>query len=190
LGHRSPADWYRHAHENEPVRWLARGLEPSRDAWYRFRDRLGLVLLEFNRQLLDQAQCLAITDAEATWRQRLALLEAACEQDTKGHMLRDRPAWMARRRGRPRQRRLYQRALARLEQQKQDNQDKRACDRKEENTFRVSQGDSQSPLGLDKQGVYRPLYNVQYLRDLSSRRVLSYGVFAQVNDAGTLQPLL
>src|SRR5204863_3320480 len=39
--HLSPADWQRHARENEPLRWLLRGLEPSRARWYAFRDRLA-----------------------------------------------------------------------------------------------------------------------------------------------------
>src|SRR5688500_9016811 len=40
LGHLSPALWHRHACESIPVRWLLRGLAPSRSAWYAFRDRL------------------------------------------------------------------------------------------------------------------------------------------------------
>ena len=32
-GRHSPADWWRDARENEPARWLLRGLTPSRSCW-------------------------------------------------------------------------------------------------------------------------------------------------------------
>ena len=45
-------------------------------------------------------------------------------------------------------------------------------------------------MGRDKQGVFRPLYNVQILDDLDTPFILSYGVFAQSQDAGLLGPML
>ena len=45
-------------------------------------------------------------------------------------------------------------------------------------------------MGRDKQGVFRPLYNVQIIDDLDSPFILSYGVFAQTNDAGLLGAML
>jgi len=54
-GHHSPALWYRHARESEPVRWLLRGSTVARSCWYDFRDRLGPLLLELNRQPLAEA---------------------------------------------------------------------------------------------------------------------------------------
>jgi transposase len=52
---RSPKDWAQDAYENDPVRWLARGLEPAPSRCYAFRQRLGPRLLELNRQALHQA---------------------------------------------------------------------------------------------------------------------------------------
>jgi transposase len=63
LGYHSPAEWYRHAHENEPVRWLLGGLTPSRSCWYAFRDRVGAVLPALNQQPLAQAQAEGLTTA-------------------------------------------------------------------------------------------------------------------------------
>ncbi|HET6883604.1 MAG TPA: hypothetical protein VFI31_25855, partial [Pirellulales bacterium] len=45
-------------------------------------------------------------------------------------------------------------------------------------------------IGLDKHKVFRPLYNIQYARDLDSPFILGYGVFAQPSDAGTYEPML
>ncbi|MCY2993370.1 MAG: hypothetical protein NTY19_36660, partial [Planctomycetota bacterium] len=50
--------------------------------------------------------------------------------------------------------------------------------------------DPEAPLGLDKEKVYRPLYNVQLFQDLESPLILAYEVFAQTNDNGTVQPML
>ena len=52
LGHRSPAEWHRHARENSPVRWLAMGIRPSRSRWYDFGDRLTKVIDDLNVQML------------------------------------------------------------------------------------------------------------------------------------------
>jgi transposase len=54
-GRHSPADWWRDAHENEPARWLLRGLTPSRSGWYAFRDRVGPRLRDLNDQPLLRA---------------------------------------------------------------------------------------------------------------------------------------
>jgi hypothetical protein len=44
-------------------------------------------------------------------------------------------------------------------------------------------------VGQDKEGVYRPLYNVQVADDLDSPFVLGYQAFAQPNDAGLPGPM-
>ena len=54
----------------------------------------------------------------------------------------------------------------------------------------VSAADPEAAVGLDKEKVLRPLYNVQVLDDLDSPFVLGYEVFAQPNDAGLLGALL
>src|SRR5262249_40812934 len=45
-------------------------------------------------------------------------------------------------------------------------------------------------LGKDKQKVFRPLYNVQFLRDVDSPFILAYETFARGSDAGALVPML
>jgi hypothetical protein len=54
----------------------------------------------------------------------------------------------------------------------------------------VSPGDPEAPLGLDKDHVFRPLYTVQTVRDVTSPLILGYEVFAQASDAATLPPML
>ena len=43
---------------------------------------------------------------------------------------------------------------------------------------------------MDKEGVYRPLYTAQTVRDVESQFILAYDVFAQASDAATLPPML
>jgi hypothetical protein len=45
-------------------------------------------------------------------------------------------------------------------------------------------------LGRDKTKVFRPLYNIQFARDLDSDFILGSGVFAAVTDANLFGPLL
>ena len=56
--------------------------------------------------------------------------------------------------------------------------------------MRISLGDSEAPLGLDKEKVYRPLYNVQLVSDLQTDFYLGYEVFCEVADGPTLKPML
>src|SRR2546430_2172799 len=49
-GRHRPAAWHRDAREGEPVRWLLRGAVVARGCWYAFRDRVGPLLADLNRQ--------------------------------------------------------------------------------------------------------------------------------------------
>ena len=51
----SPAQWARDVKENEPLRWLARGIEPSRTRWYEFRDRIAPYVDDWNASVLQMA---------------------------------------------------------------------------------------------------------------------------------------
>ena len=62
-GQHSPAAWWRDSRELGPIRWLLRGLTPSRSCWYAFRERLGPVLEVLNRQVLHQAVAEELTPA-------------------------------------------------------------------------------------------------------------------------------
>lgn len=101
------------------------------------------------------------------------------------------PGWLAKTpAGRQQQESRYQKARAHMEQRQQRNQQKRASKRRQRDKIVVSVSDPEAALGRDKVGVYRPLFNVQFLCDLDSPFILAYQVFAQPNDNNTLGPML
>lgn len=206
-GQHSPAGWHRDAHESEPIRWLLRGCTPARSCWYTFRDRIGPYLDELNRQVLHQAVTEGLTPARrgaldgtvvaanasrrkmvkaATLVERLALL--AGFGTTNGHR---RPAWMARTStGRRRQQRRLQRAQVRLVELQAQNRARKKSKQCVSEWMKVSPADPDAALGKDKDGLFRPLFNVQLVDDLDSTLVLGYAVLNQPNDAGAVGPLL
>jgi transposase len=102
-----------------------------------------------------------------------------------------RPGWMAPTvRGRQRQQRRLQQAQKRMEQLQARNSNKRSSKRSKRDKVLVSPSDPEAALGQDKDKIFRPLYNVQLVRDLDSPLLLSCEVFAQPNDAGLLAPML
>jgi hypothetical protein len=206
-GRHSPAQWHRDGRECEPVRWLLRGAEPSRSCWYAFRDRVAGCLDDCNRQVLAQAQRQAQTPArrgaldgtavaadasrrrlvnEATLQRRQAQLAQVVERPPP--LL--PPGIAPTPRGRQRQQARWQRAQHCLAERHARNQHKRASKRRPAEKIVLSVTDPEAAVGYDKEGVYRPLYNVQILDDLDSPLVLAYDVFAQPNDAGLLEPML
>lgn len=211
-GRPRPAQWFRDAHDADPVRWLLRGWTPSRSCWYAFRDRLGPVLDTLHRQVLTLAQDAGHTPAtraaqdgtlvaanasrhrlvnDATLQRRMQQLAAACAADAQGTPPTPLPAWMARRpAGRRRQQQRCAQARARLDERQAYQRRKRASKRKAAAPVRVSLSDPEAAVGRDKEKVYRPLYNVQVIDDLDSPLILGYAVFAQPNDAGLLGVLL
>ncbi|MHB0959587.1 MAG: hypothetical protein ACYC0X_29230 [Pirellulaceae bacterium] len=98
------------------MRWLGRGIQPSRTSWYEFRDRFETVLDELNQQVLGQAIASEMTQvtraaldgtaiaANASRRrltdmshleQRIEQLEAIVKQDERHESPAEIPAWMA-----------------------------------------------------------------------------------------------
>lgn len=211
-GQHSPAAWHRDAAESGPVRWLLRGLRPARSCWYAFRDRLGPLLPALNAQPLHAAVAAGLTPAtraaadgtlaaanasrhrllnEATLDKRLEQLAQACAADAGVGAAAPVPGWMAKTAaGRSRQQRRFRLARQQLQAAQARNARKRASKRKPRSRVRISPGDPEAPLGLDKENVYRPLYNVQLVDDLDSPFILGYEVFAQPNDAGLLGSVL
>lgn len=205
-GRPNPATWYRDATESGPVRWLLRGLTPSRACWYTFRDRVSPWIDELNRQVLHHA-----VDDNRTPANRGALdgtpvaANASRRSLLNGAQLTDRiarleaalsgggptPAWMARTpRGRRRQLRRLRRAQHRLTELQARNQARKRSKQRAPERVRVSPSDPDAALGQDKDGVFRPLYNVQLVDDLDSPFILGYEVLDQPNDAGAAGPLL
>lgn len=210
-GQHSPAAWHRDASECEPLRWLLRGAVPSRSCWYAFRDRTASALDRLNEQPLRQAIAEDLTPAqqgsldgtavaanasrhklanEATLTRHAEQLAAAAAPAPEGPPP-PPPGWMARSpSGRQQQQTRLEQAQQRMEQLQQHNSQKRSTKRKQRSKVVVSPSDPEAAVGLDKEDVFRPLYNVQVLDDLDSPLILGYGVYAQANDAGLLEPML
>jgi len=208
----SPAQWHQDLQENEPCQWLAFGLCPSRSRLYAFRDRLGPVLDDLHNRLLGQAvaeeltpACRAAVDgstvAANSTRHRLLnqegltgrqqALDQAIQADVAGAAPAALPGWMAGTpQGRREQKEHYDEVQQQLTLRQQENQQRPASKRLAAKDVRVSPGDPEAVLGLDKLKVYRPLYNVQLMPDLDAPLILAYEVFAQATDAATLPTML
>ena len=101
------------------------------------------------------------------------------------------PAWMGRTsRGRKQQQQRYQQACLEMQKRQEQNRKRPSGKRQDAAKIRISTTDPKAVLGRDKEKVYRPLYNVQWLVDLDSPLILAADVFAQPNDNGTLEPML
>jgi transposase len=206
----SPAQWARDVKENEPLRWLARGNEPSRSRLYEFRDRVAPYVDDWNASVLQLAVEQNVTPArraaldgtfvaaaaasrrqlanEERLQQRQRIVQAALE----GRLAEEeRPAWLADTlQGLMQQKERYSRAAEILQQRLAQNQRRRSSKRKLPEKVLVSLTDPESALGRDKFGVFRPLFNVQLMCDLDSPLVLAYDTFAATHDAGMMGPML
>jgi transposase len=211
-GKRQPSQWYQDTLETYPLWWLGFGIQPSRSCWYEFRDRAGTYVDTLNAQLLHQAVEEELTPAErgaldgsavaanASRRrlinqerleQRVQQLEAVAQDEARGEAPEDVPGWMAKTpTGRASQLERYGQAQEHLAERHEANEQRPPSQRREPDKIVVSPGDPEAPLGLDKDGVFRPLYTVQTLRDIDSPLILGYDVFAQASDAATLPPML
>lgn len=212
LGRPQPCDWFRDARENTVLQWAAFGIRPSRTCWYDFADRIAPLLDAWNATVLKVAKEHGVTRAERgsldgsfvaanasrhhllnekTLGQRLTELEKACQADEEDRPAWEVPSWMAKNPGtRQSQRRRYLQAAERLVELHAVNDRQEAKQRRKREKVVVSASDPATALGRDKYNVFRPLYNLQLLRDLDSPLYLAYQVFAQTTDAGTLRPLI
>jgi len=102
-----------------------------------------------------------------------------------------RPAWMASTpAGRKQQQQRLGQAQRRMEELHDRNNKKWKSKRKAAADIVLSPSDPEAVVARDKEKVYRPLYNVQFVDDLDSPLILGYGVFAQQNDGGVLATML
>jgi transposase len=211
-GRPRPNQWFRDAKENIVLQWAGFGIQPSRTCWYNFADRVAPLLESWNAAVLQLARQRGVTQAErmsldgtsvaanasrhrlvneATVEQRLTELDVACEADAAGQPPPSAPTWMAKipetREG---QQRRYRRARERLVELHAVNNRQDPKRRRKPEKIVVSASDPEAALGRDKHNVFRPLYNVQLVRDLDSQLCLGYQVFAQPTDAGTFGPML
>src|SRR5258708_25347898 len=103
-GRQSPAEWFVDLRENVVLQWAGFGIRPSRSVCYEFRDRLGPLLEQWNKNVLRQAIECGMTDAsegaidgstiaacasrhrllnQQQLTGRIEKLHAACDQDDR-----------------------------------------------------------------------------------------------------------
>jgi transposase len=211
-GRPRPSQWFRDTKENIVLQWVGFGIRPSRTCWYNFADRVAPLLEAWNAEVLQLVRRRGVTEAErvsldgtsvaanasrhrllneATLEKRLAELESACRADASDQPPANVPAWMAKTpETREEQQRRYRRARERLSELHAVNNRQEPKRRRKPEKIVVSTSDPEAALGRDKHNVFRPLYNVQLVRDLDSQLCLGYQVFAQPTDAGTFGPML
>ena len=211
-GRTSPAQWHRDAQVNLPLAWLGRGIRPSRTAWYNFRDRMGRVLPEVHRRLIQQAMREGLVDPQQgvldgtairacasrhrlihqeTLTRRREELRAAMAQDARQESPATLPAWMAKTTsGRWEQSIRYDQAQEVLQVRLQENAKKPKDKRLEERRVLINPSEPEAPPGRDKEKVFSPLYTTEFLVEPSSLLIVSWEVFAQATDTGTLAPML
>ena len=88
--------------------------------------------------------------------------------------------------GRRAQRERYRRAGDELAERLAENQGRPKDKQLPRNKVKVSVTDPEAPLGRDKEKVYCPMYTAEVVVDTASLLILSFQVFAQATDAGTL----
>jgi hypothetical protein len=207
-----PSQWFRDVKENIVLQWADFGIQPSRACWYNFADRIAPLLEQWHVAALQFARKRGVTRAErmsldgtsvaanasrhrlvneATVEQRLTELESACQADAADQPPPNVCRWMAKKPAtREGQRRRYLRARQRLIELHAVNNRQDPKRRRKPEKIVVSASDPEAALGRDKYNVFRPLYNVQLVRDLDSQLYLGYQVFAQPTDAGTFGTML
>jgi hypothetical protein len=211
-GHHSPTQWARDIRDSDAVRWLCQGIQPSRSALYAFRDRLSKSIFDMHAQAIRDAIDEGLTTAESgvldgtsfracasrhqlanedKIKKRLEVLNAAIAQDAAGQPIDAQPYWMAKTpKGRQAQLERYQRASEELAKRLAKNEERPKDKQLPRNKVKISVADPEAPLGRDKEKVFGPMYTSEFVVDSASLLVLSFDVFAQVTDAGTLAPML
>jgi transposase len=128
-----------------------------------------------------------------SWLGLLALLALLCPQEGAALPLR-LPAWVpASPAGRRRLLRRYQDAQRRLADQRRPYQQKKKLSKKDQaalQRLKVSLSDPEAALGRDKQGTYRPLYNLPLVQATDAPLTLAFDVVSRCSDQGLLRPLL
>ena len=93
-------------------------------------------------------------------------------------------------RGMERQRAQYRKAQEILKERNENNAQRRKDKRKTLEQIRLAIGDPEAPFGRDKLKVFRPLYNVQTMTDMTTDFVFTYSVTPTLSDGGHLVPMI
>jgi transposase len=132
---------------------------------------------------------------------RLAVLEQAVADDEAtandlGGVVQIRPPrWLAssphgRKQQLARYRQARLRLLAKMARHEQRQSSRGKSRRQPVERVVISPREPEAAVGKDKSKVVRPLYDVQFVRDLDSPFLLGYGVFATNSDSGLLPKML
>jgi transposase len=211
-GRLSPAEWARDVLDSKALQWLGQGIKPSRSALYTFRDRLSQPVFDMHAQAIRQAMAEGFTTAESAvldgtsarscasrhqlvneekLTKRLQELNAAVENDAAGQPIESEPYWMAATpKGRQTQLERYRQAGDELADRLAKNEERPKDKQLPRKKVKVSVTDPEAPLGRDKEKVFCPMYTVEFVVDTASLLILSFDIFSQVTDTGTLGPML
>ena len=212
-GRTSPAQWHRDAGEHDAMKWLGRGIQPSRSAWYNFRDRMDNVVHELNEDIIRNAldnglasPVDAVQDGttfrsaasrhqtfnQESLQKRRTKLDALIEADQQQKPVEEpSPKWIPPTPGGRLD--LQQRmeiAGQHLEQRHQENREKPRDKRRLEKNIVVSLTDPVAPFARDKAKTFCFLYTTQFMVDSDSLLILGYSIAAENTDAGTLAPMI
>jgi transposase len=221
----SPAQWQADAATKDQCKLLARGIQPSRAAWYQFRDRCGVFIRDVADQVVRQAIHDELVDPRkasldgtfirsAATRHRIVNFSQLTKRIETLHRAIDIldgpraaeltdwqlcglrqteaiPAWVAPTcTGRELQQRQYEIAKNTFIKRFAANAAKPRKYQKDEAKITLSIWDCDAVIGRDKEKVVCPLYNVQTMVACGSGVIVSYEVFAQCTDAGTLGKMI
>ena len=211
-GRPSPAQWYRDFRDSSAIRWISRGVRPSRSAMYDFRDRVGPAVENLVDQIVQGAQAAGFLSGKrmvldgtvirsqasrhrllnkSRLDRRLAALKLAMQQEAAGQSIDPFPKWMAKTtRGRQRQFELHTAAAAVLQERLEKNAARPKDKRLDERHVLVSPTDPEAPIGRDKEKVLCALYNLQFQVDSQSLMIADYATNAQPTDTGLLPEVL
>ena len=212
----SPERWCESAKAVDQCKFLGRGITPARSTWYEFRDRTAKFIETIHEQLVQVAvqqtpntptDCSldgTFTRAAASrhylpnrkqLERRTNKLKEAIEvlgdEDLRHNDASEIPKSVARTsEGRERQLQRLQLAQAKLDEKIRQNAARPKRYQAEEKNIRISPVDPEAAPGRDKEKVFCPLYNTQYMVSCENDVILAYGVWAQTNDSGMLVPMI
>lgn len=212
-GRNSPAQWHRDASMHDALKWLGRGIQPSRTAWYDFRDRMDKVIDDLNDRIIRQAvkDHLARPEQAAqdgtTFRsnasrhqtfnqtrlsKRRAIVQAVVEQGVPSQAVPEPlPKWIPPTvDGRLQLLKRIHIAQQQLDRLLRENAGKMPSKRRDEKNIVVSLTDPEAPFARDKEKTFCFLYTSQFMVDSDSLLVLGYSLAAENTDAGTIGPLI
>lgn len=211
-GRLSPRQWARDARDSDSLRWLSQGIQPAQSTLYAFRDRMHNAVFALHVEAIRQAMAEGLTTADrgvldgtairaCTSRHRLVNeeklkkraeeLKAAVAKDAARQPDESQPSWMATTPvGRQQQLQRYRAAGVELAARLAKNQKRPKDKRLPCKQVKISLTDPEAPLGRDKEKVFGPLYTAEFVVAPDSLLILSFDVFAQATDAGTLPIML